>query len=114
MAETRFETRDVPPRVIGLLAGIFAGLIGLVTGSLLLVYPDSTWDQPKAPKTAMEEPRLQPDPRGDMDRLRAEAMGELHGYGWIDRDKGIVRLPIEEAERRVAERGIPDWPETGR
>jgi hypothetical protein len=114
MVETRFEPKDAPLRVVGLLAGIVAGVIGLVIASLLLIYPHSTNDQPKAPKAATEEPRLQPDPRGDMDKARAEAMRELHGYGWIDRDKGIVHLPIEEAERRVVERGIPDWPEVKR
>ena len=114
MAETRFETRDAPLRVIGLLAGIVAGVIGLVIASLLLIFPHSTNDQPKAPKVAMEEPRLQPDPRGDMDNARAEAMRQLHGYGWIDREKGIVHLPIEEASAGLLEHGIPDWPETAR
>ena len=28
-----------------------------------------------------------------------------YDYAWIDRDKGIARLPISEAMRRLAERG---------
>jgi DNA-binding GntR family transcriptional regulator len=31
----------------------------------------------------------------------------LHSYGWVDRDAGIVRIPIERAIEILAERGLP-------
>lgn len=111
---TRFETADVPSRVVGLLAAIVAGVIALSVAGLLLVFPGGTADAPKALKDRMPEPRLQPDPLGDMRDYRARAARESASYGWIDRDRGVVRIPIEEAARRVLERGIPDWPETAR
>jgi len=111
---TRFETADTPSWVIGLVAGIVIGVIGLTIGSLLLIYPHSTADAPKALEDAMPEPRLQPDPLGDMRDYRARAERESRSYGWIDRNRGIVRIPIEEATRRILDHGIPDWPEAAR
>ncbi len=31
----------------------------------------------------------------------------LKSYGWIDRDKGVVRIPIDRAIEILAERGLP-------
>ena len=47
--------------------------------------------------TAMPSPALQPDPSRDLVALRAEKRALLDGYAWIDRDKGVVRIPIERA-----------------
>jgi len=30
-------------------------------------------------------------------KLRAESEAETTGYGWVDRDAGLVRIPLEEA-----------------
>jgi hypothetical protein len=35
----------------------------------------------------------------------------LVGYGWVDREAGIVRLPIERAMELLLERGLPTRPE---
>jgi hypothetical protein len=31
----------------------------------------------------------------------------LQSYGWIDQQKGVVRIPIERAMELTAERGLP-------
>ncbi|WP_448206943.1 hypothetical protein [Azospirillum sp. sgz302134] len=108
--DTRVETRDTPLWVIGLLAGLAAGLIVLVVVALMFVFPDATRDQPKGLVTAMPEPQLQTKPAADMRAYRAEAERRLNSYGWVDRQQGVARVPINEAMRRVAEQGIPDWP----
>jgi hypothetical protein len=36
--------------------------------------------------------------------------GLLEGYGWVDREAGVVRLPIERAMALVLERGLPTRP----
>jgi hypothetical protein len=41
--------------------------------------------------------------------LRAEEDLVLSSYGWVDKEKGIVRIPIEAAMRRVVRDGIPTW-----
>jgi hypothetical protein len=40
------------------------------------------------------------------ERTRAEQLRQLQSYGWIDRDKGVIHVPIEKAiEQLVAEKG---------
>ena len=38
-------------------------------------------------------------------RAREDAI--LASYAWVDKEHGIVRIPVEEAMRLVAERGVP-------
>lgn len=51
------------------------------------------------------EPRLQTHPLQDLQALRAEEEALLGGYGWVDREAGTVRIPIERAIELLAERG---------
>jgi len=53
------------------------------------------------------EPRLQQYPARDLTVFRSQEEGELHGYGWVNRDASIVHMPIEDAMRTVLERGLP-------
>jgi hypothetical protein len=53
------------------------------------------------------EPRLQINPRQDLVDLRRREDAILNTYGWVDRNAGIVRIPIEEAMRLTVERGLP-------
>jgi len=43
------------------------------------------------------EPRLQISPQGDLEQLRREEDEILSTYRWVDRDKGIARIPIDRA-----------------
>jgi hypothetical protein len=52
-------------------------------------------------------PSLQPLPSRDLARFRAEEDVVLGTYGWVDKEKGIVRIPIERAMRLLSERGLP-------
>jgi hypothetical protein len=52
-------------------------------------------------------PRLQQRPAEDMQAYRDEQRGALESYGWVDRNAGVVHIPIEEAMRLLAERGLP-------
>lgn len=52
-------------------------------------------------------PRLQEKPALDITDLRKSEQAMLGGYGWVDREKGVVRIPIEEAMSLLAERGLP-------
>jgi hypothetical protein len=40
-------------------------------------------------------PRLQTDPAGEMAALRAEERELLEGWGWVDRQAGVARVPVE-------------------
>jgi hypothetical protein len=68
-------------------------------------------------EAAPVEPRLQPfpskdksgnvqpptalTPAADMERMIADTNAVLNNYGWVDQQKGIVHIPIEEAKKKV-------------
>ena len=53
-------------------------------------------------------PNLKEDhPLQEMKRLRAEEEKTLNSYGWVDQQTGTVRIPIDEAKKRLLEKGIP-------
>lgn len=53
------------------------------------------------------EPRLQTDPRQDLADMRATEDQLLGSYGWVDKNAGVVRIPIEAAMKLTLERGLP-------
>lgn len=53
------------------------------------------------------EPRLQADPAAELQRLRTQERETLDSYGWVDKDAGVVRIPIDRAIDLIAERGLP-------
>jgi hypothetical protein len=53
------------------------------------------------------EPRLQTNPRQDLHDVRAKEDERLESYGWVDRNAGIVRIPIDAAMKLALERGLP-------
>jgi hypothetical protein len=57
-----------------------------------------------APPAAIASPTLQREPSRDLAALRIEKRAMLGEYAWIDRDKGIVRIPIDRAMSVLIER----------
>jgi hypothetical protein len=115
--EVVHEESDVNVRAIfGFGAGLLA--VGLVVQVLLWLlmnyytkqaaqvprnFPLSADYQQQAPP----EPRLQVHPQQDLRDLRAREDAVLHGYGWVDKNTGVARIPIEEAMKIVVQRGLP-------
>jgi hypothetical protein len=80
----RQESREQNPAATVLKADPNAGLVAL-------------------PRLVTSEPLALAEFRAQEDAL-------LASYGWVEKDKGIARLPIDEAMRIVAERGLPKFP----
>ena len=53
------------------------------------------------------EPRLQTDPREDLRELREKEDAVLGTNGRVDKNAGVVRIPVDEAIRLTLERGLP-------
>jgi hypothetical protein len=66
-------------------------------------YPLATSIDPKLPP----EPRLQQYPREEVYTFRLNEEEKLHSYGYVNKDAGIVHIPIDEAMRLTVERGLP-------
>jgi len=70
------------------------------------VYPLAAKQEQRLPP----EPRLQINPRQDLADLRAAEDQTLKTYGWVDRNAGTVRIPIDEAMKLTLQRGLPSRP----
>ena len=74
--------------------------------------PPSSLTQEKKPESGnpeeiFPEPRLQKLPLQDLQRYRDEEKKKLTEYGWVDPNAGIVRIPVEEAKRKLVKQGLP-------
>lgn len=52
-------------------------------------------------------PRLEPDPLAPRAAAQAREDAALASYGWVDRNAGIARIPIDRAMELLVERGLP-------
>jgi hypothetical protein len=68
--------------------------------------PPSAMAQQEGPRLP-PEPRLQATPVADFKAIQAAEDKLMNSYGWIDPDKGTVRIPVERALEIVAQRGLP-------
>jgi hypothetical protein len=110
------EERDVrlrPLIISGMCLALLAGLSLLAMWLLFDYFAARRARLEVVPSPAFEarqlppEPRLQVSPQQDLRQMRAAETAVLHSYGWVDRQAGIVRIPIERAIELLAERGLP-------
>lgn len=59
------------------------------------------------PVRAFPAPQLQPDPVADLNKFRSREEQILHSYDFVDKDKVIVRIPIDRAMQLLLQRGLP-------
>jgi hypothetical protein len=121
----RHEKSDVNVRAIlavgAGLAAVTTVLAGVVWLLVLFLARSAADNAPREfPLAAAHEqrlppePRLQTDPREDLLTLRQDEERLLRSYGWVDKDAGVVRIPINEAMRLTLERGLPARTPDGR
>jgi hypothetical protein len=107
-----------------LILGIFSYI--MLYGMLKLFEHQQQASRGPAPPMARgDQDRLPPPPRlqmmpgspseykspeYEMTLMREEEEKRLTTYGWVNRDAGIVRIPIDEAMKRVLEKGLPSKP----
>jgi hypothetical protein len=116
--DVHHETSDINIR------GVFAFGVGLIIAAffihfgvwLLFLFLNGREAQKTAPEYPLAvgqenrlppEPRLQTNPREDLRRLREDENAILNNYGWVDKNAGVVRIPIEKAMKLTVERGLP-------
>jgi hypothetical protein len=63
--------------------------------------PRAAIDAPSLPEVAGPPP--QTSPQRDLAAYRADKRRWLETYGWVDRQAGIVHLPIDEAMAHIAQ-----------
>ena len=121
-----YERSDASPRGLLYFALIMAAILAATSLSLIWLFkyfqkaenPGSFVAAPFAAERPLPPPpRVQPNPREDLQNYYQSQQNLLNSYGWIDRQNGIVRLPIDRAMELLLERGLPtrptSTPETG-
>src|SRR5207247_10197384 len=56
-------------------------------------------------------PKLSVNPGQDLQTMRAAEDAALKSYEWVDREKGIVRIPVDRAIEILAQKGLPARPQ---
>jgi hypothetical protein len=125
--DVSFEPRDVKPRTI--LVYLFCLALAVIASFAVCVYilrytthlavesepPPPPIRQGLGP-TLPPEPRLQGvpghenDPQQDLrDKIKADSEAN-EKLGWIDEKAGIAQIPVEDAMKIIAEKGLPVTP----
>ena len=108
--DTAFEPTDWKLMPV---AAIYMGTLLLLViscAAIFVAYPGSMRDVGRTLSIDPPGPRLQTDTAADLRRFRAEEAQRLNSYYWIDKQKGTVHIPIEQAMRKLVKTGIPGFP----
>jgi hypothetical protein len=85
------------------MGGMYWMMIEQAKDTQPVQYPLASSTEPRLPPA----PRLQQFPANEIYDFRVAEQRKLESYGWVDRNAGVVRIPIDEAMRLVVERGLP-------
>jgi hypothetical protein len=126
--ETHHESSDVPVRPLFVFIVIFIVFAVVSHFALWFLYkafvkaerkrmdpPNTAIQRPADASVPQNQPLLQPFPRGevppqrntpvtDLVDMRAAEDKVLQNYGWVDKQRGIVHIPIEKAKELAAAR----------
>lgn len=114
--EIRSEKTDAHPGAI--LRFLLWLIFGTVAVAILLrwmfvglaSYQEAQQAPPPVMRARTERPPgplLQEQPAQDLAAYRAAQEREIHAYGWVDRQAGVVRIDVDRAMALIAERGLP-------
>jgi hypothetical protein len=111
-----YETRDVSvPGLAGFALGFAIAIffIFLIVAGLYKLFHSRhpTFGPPSRielkPRMLAPAPQLESNPTVDLERFRRSEEDKLNSCGWIDKNAGIIRIPIERAMDLIAQRGLP-------
>ncbi|MBV9201744.1 MAG: hypothetical protein JOY83_18840 [Alphaproteobacteria bacterium] len=108
--DTAYEQSDWHIGATGLAyLGIFVFLV-IAAFVIIAAFPRTVSDVSRRLTVEPAQPRLQTNPSEDLAQFRVDEDKQLNSYYWVDKQKGIVHIPIEEAMKRVAAEGIDGFP----
>ncbi len=106
--EKGFETRDIALSVIIrwiITLFIFAGVASAISFGMFKLLAPSAPTTARLPFTQRRPPSpvIQPLPRIDLKTFRAEENKTLTSYNWVDKNAGLVSIPIDKAIQLTAQ-----------
>lgn len=112
-----YEQSDAKVGTLGIFAvSIFLLVLISLTGIAIMwrvmaystVYTGELVGSPLAQQRPLPpSPRLQVFPSTDLKDVREQEDQLLHSYAWIDKNNGVVRIPIDRAMDLLVQRGLP-------
>jgi hypothetical protein len=130
-AHGSFEKQDLSSRsvmsffvgLIALLVVIFGVAFGVyrfldaynhanqATMSPMVAPETDTRNVTRAETHAFPQPRLEESERTELREFIEDQDQKLATYNWVDKDKGIVQIPIDRAMDLIVQRGLPVRPQ---
>jgi len=108
-AEPRPEPPAVAARTVLFTALAFVTFIGMSVTGARVYYVWQVQEPLNAPPKMFDAPRLQIDDAAELARFEEQQRAQLKGYAWVDRDHGIVRIPIDRAIALIAAKGADGY-----
>lgn len=116
-ARSGHEERDFNLRGVVIFA-VGLALLCVLSGVAVLAvfrYLDNRLVQAETPVSPVmlpagqlpPEPQLLTDEPASLAAFRKEQDERIATYGWVDKQTGVVRIPIERAKKLILERGLP-------
>jgi hypothetical protein len=114
-----YERSDANSRGLVYFLLIMAAILAATSLSLILLFkhferadnPGSFVAAPFAGTQPLPPPpRIQSVPGVDMQSYYQSQQNLLDTYGWVDKQNGVVRLPIDRAMELLLQRGLPVRP----
>jgi hypothetical protein len=113
--ETQHEENviQLTPVVIFAVVMILVSVATFVTVKIIQHTFDINWARSEAPVSSLAQspmpatPMLQVSSGQDLIALREKERAALTSYRWIDEKNGVVGIPVEQAIKLLAQRGLP-------
>ncbi|HYL47537.1 MAG TPA: hypothetical protein VEU52_10955 [Candidatus Limnocylindrales bacterium] len=110
-----YERSDASPKsLLKFGIGLFLILVACILGMRWMFFYFAKVQQLGPPASPFEnarvlppQPRLQVHPRLDLEKYLDAENRTLTTYGWVDKQNGVVRIPVDRAMELLLERGLP-------
>lgn len=109
----RLEPDSTNWRLLLAVAGTVLLLLIVAFGMILWFYRAVVPERPALEPQHFPSPQLIQDDTDELRRVNAEQRARLQGYRWVDRDKGLIAIPIGEAMRIIAAKGADGYAPIG-
>lgn len=99
------EPPSVALKPVMIAAVGFVILVGFSIVAARVFYDWNIHSPLTAPPKVFPAPQLQTDDAADLKTFMSRQRSQLDAYGWVDRDHGVIRIPIDRGMEMVAARG---------
>lgn len=103
-----YEEKNIPAKQIVLwVGGLLVGLVLVMLGMYFIVGVPQAIPRPDVvANRKMLQPTLQRDPASAMRKFKREQNEYMNSYGWVNKQQGVVHIPIEAAMEMAIQRGM--------